>query len=251
MKILQYGKRALALLLILFLLPSPARGGELSIEEPTGSDVMEVLKEGNEFMEILEDDFAIPTGTFMEVEGDTEEVVDITSDDARDFIVEKFPFWVMGRLNQYLVDSIGTDTAVLGDSGRFYIPDVGINVALYYANEMSSHFAQQIVDELDAGVYTPHVGGQPYLADHSTQGFSGIRYCVEGTLAYWKHVDRIDIFICTAHFNGSNDGLYIYDYEGKNCFFENEGGMFTYTCNEDWQHVAIAYWQPVATLWLQ
>ena len=214
------------------------------------ADVMEVVKEENEVMEILEDDFAIPTGTLMEVEGE-EEIVDISSDDARDFIVDKFPFWVMGRLNQLLVDSIGTDTAVLGDSGRFYVPDVNINVAIYYANEMSSRFAQQIVDELDAGVYTPHVGGQPYLADHSTQGFYGVRYCVEGTLAYWKHVDRIDIFICTAHFNGSNDGLYIYDDRGENCFYQNEGGLFTYTCNEDWHHVAVAFWQPVATLWLQ
>ena len=263
MKILRMISFSLALALALSL--SPARAGEdesivAVTEAPDPSSVTEIYEDLGEAeedygMEVYEPEkFVIPQGTIMEEETDVtfdpKDVVEITTDDAVGFISEKFLFWAYERLDQRVMASIAYDSKHIGDSGRFYVPDLGVDVAIYYANEMNAPFAQQIVDEEDAGVYTPHIGGQAYLADHSSQAFAGLHHCREGLMGFWKHVDRIDVFYCTRTCNGTNDGLYIYDDKEENCFFMNEGGFFTYTCNEDWQHVSIAFWQPVGTLWL-
>ena len=174
---------------------------------------------------------------------------DFTTDDGESMIIQRIPLWAYNYIDSAAINAVASDTGQLGDSGRLYIPVLDINVAVYFAHESDGTAAQLIGDAYDSAVYTPHEGGQPYIADHWNQGFAGLRVCQPGTLAYWKHKDRIDVLYCTRYLDGRNDGIYILTEDGENCYFLNEGGLFMYTCKEDWQHVAVTFWQPIATFW--
>ena len=180
---------------------------------------------------------------------ETEKTEDFTTDDGESMIIQRIPLWAYNYIDSTAINAVASDAGQLGDSGRLYIPALGIDVAVYYAHESDGTAAQQAGDAYDSAVYTPHEGGQPYIADHWNQGFAGLRTCQPGTLAYWKHKDRIDVLYCTRYLDGRNDGIYILTEDGENCYFLNEGGLFMYTCKEDWQHVAVTFWQPIATFW--
>ncbi len=172
------------------------------------------------------------------------------TDDGRPFIISRIPLWVHTYVDAQTMLDIAFDATPMGDSGRLYIPEVGVNVAVNFASEYDSTTAQAIGDAVDSAVYTTHMNGEPYIADHSTQEFYRIRSCHEGTLAYWKHVDRLDILYCTRVCSGENDGRFIYTSLKENAYYINEGGLFMYTCNEDWEHVTVVFWQPIGTYWL-
>lgn len=175
------------------------------------------------------------------------------TDDGRPFIRNEnkdyYGYWLDLVIDPVILGEVSGNTQALGDSGRLFIPDVGINVSVWYAFEYDQKYAQALCDAYDTAVYTPHEDGEPYIADHWSQGFEGIKYCREGTVAFWKHADRIDTFRCVGICLGANDGNYIYTDQGKNCFYMNEGGFFMYTCNEDWLHVTVTFWQPFLTFW--
>ncbi|MBR2527542.1 MAG: hypothetical protein IKE58_03595 [Blautia sp.] len=172
-------------------------------------------------------------------------------DDGRPFILDwsEKPYWLDAVLDMPLVQSIAANPEALGDSGRIFIPDKGVDVCVWYGAENEYANAQKICDDPDSAVYTPHTVGQPYIADHWSQGFEGIRYCQVGTKAYWKHFDRIDVLSCVHVCLGTNEVTYIRTDAGENAADINPGGLFMYTCNEDWQHVTVTFWQPFITIW--
>ncbi|MBO7710105.1 MAG: hypothetical protein J6S83_06530 [Lachnospiraceae bacterium] len=96
------------------------------------------------------------------------------------------------------------DQGAAGDYGRLYIPEVGISVALNYAENNIDDDAQRITDEWDSAVYMPWTRRQDMIADHWTQGFLNIRDCREGTRAYIKKEDRILTYVCTESTVGHN-----------------------------------------------
>lgn len=143
---------------------------------------------------------------------------------------------------------IGVDESmeVLGDVGRLMIPSVGVDVAVYYADETQGDYAQAIVDRQDSAVYTIWHGGIPYIADHWSQGFINIKDCKIGTKAYLKRPGSIDVFECVEVTTGHNletdmiteDGIYIENKQGCDlCMF---------TCNGCWQNVWLVFFRTVS-----
>lgn len=99
---------------------------------------------------------------------------------------------------------VENDTGRLGDYGRLIIPEVGVNVAVFYTEDNFDNEAQVITDAWDSAVYMPWVGDQAMIADHWTQGFINIKDCREGTRAYIKREDSIEMYVCTEMATGNN-----------------------------------------------
>ena len=96
------------------------------------------------------------------------------------------------------------DQGRLGDYGRLIIPEVGVNVALFYADDNLDNQAQVLTDAQDSAVFMPWVDDQYMIADHWTQGFINIKDCREGTRAYIKKEDCIEMYVCTEMTTGNN-----------------------------------------------
>ena len=78
----------------------------------------------------------------------------------------------------------------LGDYGRLYIPEVGVDVAVYSTSEYNIDCAQAVCDRQDSAAYCANFNGGhiSYIADHWNQGFINIKYCQVGTEAFIKRV---------------------------------------------------------------
>ena len=92
----------------------------------------------------------------------------------------------------------------LGDVGRLIIPDVGIDVAVYYASDNNTGYAQSLTNNTDSALYMPWTDEEDFIADHWSQGFINIKDCVEGTRAYLKKDDRVVVYRCTEATTGHN-----------------------------------------------
>ena len=139
------------------------------------------------------------------------------------------------------------DTRIVGETmpgeptdfvGRWKIPAVNIDVACYGNN------AQATVDNEDSAAYYVNSGHQ-VIADHNYQGFSAIGNCKPGTLAYLEKRDgQVISYYCVAVIKGHNteDTLTDESYVPIDKLYP--GTLVNYTCNENWQNVTIAFFQP-------
>ena len=123
--------------------------------------------------------------------------------------------------------------------GRLYIPDVGINVALYQVDYSSGIDAQAVVDASDSAAYMTSWGATPFIGDHTNQGFCGIRSCSSGTKAFIRHGGNTYVYSCYYVGGGTNDGSYVYDWNGTNIFDHGSSDIGMYTCNGNWRNVSI------------
>ena len=137
----------------------------------------------------------------------------------------------------------------MGNAGTLYIPDVGISVKLNYSDGYND---QATCDAWNSAVYCPgssdasvSFGVADYIADHTNQGFNAIKSAEVGyTKAYIVHPDgSVSTYVCTARFNGHNTGELITDWDYNDLFWDNEGGVTMYTCNENWQNITVTYWR--------
>lgn len=119
--------------------------------------------------------------------------------------------------------------------GRFYIPDVGVNVALY------DSYAQSVCDKKDSACLFNYAS-QRVIADHKHQGFSAIKKCKPGMIAYISDGERIERFICTEIIQGHNDG-YLYDADYNDIEDRNPNGITCYTCNDHWRNITIVFFK--------
>lgn len=95
-----------------------------------------------------------------------------------------------------------------GDEGRFYVPSLGISVALYNSYE------QWVCDNWDSACYFNYYSME-IIADHNYQGFSALNGSYIGMYAYIEYADgsRRDL-TCTYISTGYNDGsLHDSDYQ--------------------------------------
>ena len=122
--------------------------------------------------------------------------------------------------------------------GRWKIPAVNIDVACYGNN------AQVTVDNVDSAAYYVNSGHQ-VIADHNYQGFSAIGRCTPPTLA---HLDKRDAQVvssyCVAVIKGHNTEDALTDESYVPIDKLHPGTLVNYTCNENWQNVTIAFFQP-------
>lgn len=120
-------------------------------------------------------------------------------------------------------------------SGRLYIPDAGIDVALYYGIE------QEICDREDsANLFTMHVYDGYYIADHSNQEFSKLFNVRPGMRGYIQLTDggRIDL-VCTNVIDGHNTGKVI---EDENGVTNLDADYVMYTCKDNWHNIILCLW---------
>lgn len=137
-------------------------------------------------------------------------------------------------------------SAKQGTHGRFYIDDLFIDVAIY--DVPGGAEAQEIIDAEDSAVFMPF-GVQDCIGDHAHQGnFTAIRNVVPGeTIARVEYLGVVTEFVCTAVFHdGQNIRSTLIDGNGNDVKTMNEGGLVTYTCNNDaGDSVTIAYWTQI------
>lgn len=125
-----------------------------------------------------------------------------------------------------------------GALGRWVIPDVGVNVACYTATEK----AQDITDAKDSAALI-HKPDTTLLADHNYQGFSAIKKCTVGAVAYMDTGREAKQYVCTEVLEGYNVGSHLTDLEGNIVEFEN--GYTNYTCHFFSDRITIVHFEPV------
>ena len=135
-----------------------------------------------------------------------------------------------------------------GGWGRLYIPDVGINVALYHVAYNDDTDAQWIVDSSDSAAYMTGWGATPFIGDHTNQGFNGIRNCGSGTKAFIRHGGNTYVYSCYYVGGGTNDGYYVYDWNGTRIWDHGSSDIAMYTCNGNWQNVSIVLFSLIDVL---
>lgn len=139
-------------------------------------------------------------------------------------------------------DHILNDNQPLGSIGRLYIPSQGFSVKLEDAEGLSLDQAQTLVDKQDTAVkicddYKASVA----IADHTEQGFHVIKNLKGGDKVFLKLANGVgDIEEYAVEFVDPNcinthDNLYLSTGES----IIDLGGIYMYTCNEDWRHVTI------------
>lgn len=131
----------------------------------------------------------------------------------------------------------------LGSAGRLVIPDVGIDVALYYADDAHS---QTIVNNTDSAALLTEFGNGNIIADHWNQGFDGIKSAsVNNTVAYIGNGNSTKQYLCTSKFTGHNTEYDLTDNNYNSIVNSNNNGLIMYTCNDDWTNITITYWTPM------
>jgi sortase (surface protein transpeptidase) len=116
-----------------------------------------------------------------------------------------------------------------GAVGRWSIPDVKVNVAVYASTE-SAKENNAIVDAKDSAIYMKKGLGH-LIGDHNYQGFNAIKQCKVGTIAYLDTGDGVKKYICTRVFLGYNEKYYLAD-ENHVEYKMAVGIIANYTCND-------------------
>lgn len=135
----------------------------------------------------------------------------------------------------------------LGGYGRLYIPEVGVDVAVYSTSECNIDYAQAVCDRQDSAAYCANFNGGhiSYIADHWNQGFINIKYCQVGTEAFIKKCDgSVDEYVCVEVSEGHNTGYDLVD-SNWNSIVCREEDLLCYTCNGCWQNIYTVYFNKV------
>lgn len=121
--------------------------------------------------------------------------------------------------------------------GRLYVPNAGINVALYRGSK------QSITDRVDsANIFTWSYSDGYTIADHNNQEFAklfSVKIGERGRIEL-KNGNVINIK-CVDVFNGHNTGTHIVDTSGVDAVDRNDYMM--YTCIDNWKNVRICLWE--------
>ncbi|MCD8069156.1 MAG: hypothetical protein LUE87_09775 [Lachnospiraceae bacterium] len=149
--------------------------------------------------------------------------------------------------------------------GRCTVPSVGMSVALYMPGSFSAIYnSQSVVDTADAAAILSYSWSgdticsmdteEWMVADHKNQAFSLLKNVSVGDSMYIDTGDAVTEYVCVDIQDGINNrgseywsdkstGLYTMD--GTRCSSLNQGGMVFYTCQENYLHVKLYFWQPV------
>ena len=123
--------------------------------------------------------------------------------------------------------------------GRFYIPDVGVDVALY------DSWKQAVCDKKDSACFFQY-GAQRIVADHWNQGFGAIKKCEPGMEAYIRNGNKTEKFICTDIIEGHNTVTGdLTDWDGNDIWDWNKDGITCYTCNGNSRNIKIIFFKKI------
>ena len=116
-----------------------------------------------------------------------------------------------------------------GAYGRWYIPDVGIDVAAYPSSE------QSVVDKQDSAAYYWYYKLN-VVCDHNGQGYAGIMQCKPGMKACMKTETSVKNYICLSVFEATNTGTNLIDKNGidiSDYMYIDKDCILCYTCKAD------------------
>ncbi len=131
-----------------------------------------------------------------------------------------------------------------GTAGRLDIPSVGIGVALNYA-PLEEGNAQAVVDREDSAAYFLWHDCKDVIADHNYQSFQVLPKVQAGDIAVVSTEDGyadeyVCVRVCHDGFNTGNDLL---DENRTSIEYSDNSRFVMYTCNQDWQHITIVFWE--------
>lgn len=144
-----------------------------------------------------------------------------------------------GRTEQEQDKLYGNDCDYASFYGRLYVPDAGIDVALYYGN------SQAITDRQDsANIYMWGTYTGESITDHNNQEFRKLFSVKAGTEGYiqLENGDIINIR-CTEVLNGHNTGNELTNESGEP--MQGKADYLTYTCRSGWYNIRICLWDRV------
>jgi CRISPR-associated protein Cas5 subtype I-A len=151
-------------------------------------------------------------------------------------VIEKEQEVINTYINQKIIDEKASRKGMVG---RWYIPAVNIDVAVFNSS------SQQTADNMDSAVYFKF-GDFMVLGDHVNQGFDRIKKCQVGTKAYLDTGNERKEYVCTKYFTGHNQVDDMTDDNYKSVKYgANTGGIPCYTCHDNWKNIWIVFFQPV------
>ena len=146
--------------------------------------------------------------------------------------------------NEELVPATGNEKSNYDDdrdydnfSGRLYIDDIDIDVALYNSNK------QDVVDRKDSAAYfnLSYAPNSMIVADHNTHAFRSLEETRVGTIARIEKEDGTIIrYKCISTFKGHNTGKGITDQNGNSVVGKSD--LLMYTCFDGWRNVWVTLW---------
>ena len=117
--------------------------------------------------------------------------------------------------------------------GRLYIPDVGVNVALFDTTGMKYDIGQSYVDAEDSSAWKDK-NGIGVVADHGDQTFKNIHKSVSNeTMAYIQVEENIKTYVCTSSGCGTNTRKKLVNENGKEIYNAEGIDFMTYACADD------------------
>lgn len=125
-------------------------------------------------------------------------------------------------------------------SGRLYIDDVDIDVALYNSND------QEVVDRKDSAAYfdLSYARGDMLIADHNTHAFGSLGSVKKGAMArIVKENGEVVHYRCVDVFKGHNTGKGITDLNGNSVV--GKADLLMYTCFDGWKNIWVVLWNEV------
>lgn len=139
-----------------------------------------------------------------------------------------------GIVRSYLNPCYGS--TVIGTHGRFQVPDLGIDVALYDYEVVDKHSnTAQVINASDSALFKPWGTADGFVGDHCSPdgGFNSLKYAVPGkTVAQIVYADgtteRWRCMIVDRHCSGWHKT--IYDSTGADTQQLCNGGIWTFTC---------------------
>ena len=117
--------------------------------------------------------------------------------------------------------------------GRLYIPDVGVNVALFDTTGMKYNIGQSYVEAEDSSAWKDK-NGIGVVADHGNQTFKDIHKSVSNeTMAYIQVGENIKTYVCASSGCGTNTRKKLIDENGQEIYNTKGIDFMTYACADD------------------
>lgn len=132
-----------------------------------------------------------------------------------------------------------------GMVGRFYVPDVGINVALFDVTGMPLAERSPYVDGEDNGLWQESKN-LVVIGDHNGEGFETIADIIpEDTICYVQTGEEVLSFRCVEKGIGSNVTTALLDENGQSLTARKGYAVLTYCCADPTgKSIYYALWVP-------
>lgn len=129
--------------------------------------------------------------------------------------------------------------------GRLFVPDLGINVAVFNTDLYPYTQAQALMDQEDSACFTRY-GNVVLMGDHNYQGFIVIQDAIPGdTIMTFQKGASFKNYICTEVGTGINATSHAFDKNGQKFYLRDPGTVVLCTCKDNSGSIYYAVFTPV------